>query len=177
MTLRPLPLFAVPLAATLMVQTVGVHVSQTIPVIAPVMTSDLGIAPERVGNLASLTALGAILFLLFGTPFVAALGAALLLRWGLLAAAAAMALAGLLAAPRRALGGRAASRLPLRFHRGGMNGVFPAEIARVSAPRSGSPSASPSRPGRAAGSRRRPRGSRSAPRAASRGRCCRTSCS
>ena len=87
------PPFLVPLAATLMVQTVGVFVSQTIPVIAPVMTADLGIAPERVGNLASLTTLGAILFLLFGTPFVAAFGPARLLQWGLLAGAAAMALA------------------------------------------------------------------------------------
>jgi MFS family permease len=93
MSPRTLPPFAVPLAATLMVQTVGVFVSQTIPVIAPVMTADLGIAPERVGNLASLTTLGAILFLLFGTPFVAALGPARLLQWGLLAGAAAMALA------------------------------------------------------------------------------------
>lgn len=85
--------FMLPLAATLMVQTVGVFVSQTIPVVAPVMTAELGIAPERVGNLASLHTLGAILFLLFGTPFVAALGPARLLQWGVLVGAGAMAMA------------------------------------------------------------------------------------
>ena len=76
-----------------MVQTVGVFVSQTVPVVAPIMTAELGLAPERVGNLASLSTLGAILFLLFGTPFVAALGPARLLQWGLLLGAGAMALA------------------------------------------------------------------------------------
>ena len=85
--------FMLPLVATLMVQTVGVFVSQTIPVVAPVMTAELGIAPERVGNLASLNTLGAILFLLFGTPFVAALGPARMLQWGVLVGAGAMALA------------------------------------------------------------------------------------
>ena len=85
--------FMLPLAATLMVQTVGVFVSQTIPVVAPVMTAELGIAPERVGNFASLNTLGAILFLLFGTPFVAALGPARMLQWGVLIGAGAMALA------------------------------------------------------------------------------------
>lgn len=85
--------FMVPLAATLMVQTVGVFVSQTIPVVAPVMTAELGLAPERIGNLASLNTLGAILFLLFGTPFVATLGPARLLQWGVLVGAGAMAMA------------------------------------------------------------------------------------
>jgi MFS family permease len=87
------PPFLVPLAATLMVQTVGVFVSQTIPVVAPIMTAELGLAPERVGNLASLSTLGAILFLLFGTPFVAAFGPARLLQWGVITGALAMALA------------------------------------------------------------------------------------
>lgn len=85
--------FMLPLMATLMVQTVGVFVSQTIPVVAPLMTAELGIAPERVGNLASLSTLGAILFLLFGTPFVAALGPARMLQWGVVIGAGAMAMA------------------------------------------------------------------------------------
>lgn len=87
------PPFLLPLAATLMVQTVGVFVSQTIPVVAPIMTAELGLAPERVGNLATLSTLGAILFLLFGTPFVAAFGPARLLQWGVVVGALAMALA------------------------------------------------------------------------------------
>src|SRR5512139_856411 len=81
------------LAATLMIQTVGTFVSQTVPVIAPSMTAELGLPPESIGNFASLNTLGAIVFLLFGTPFVAAFGPARLLQWGTLIGAAALSLA------------------------------------------------------------------------------------
>jgi MFS family permease len=81
------------LAATLMIQTVGTFVSQTVPVIAPSMTAELGLPPESIGNFASLNTLGAIAFLLFGTPFVAAFGPARLLQVGTLIGAAALSLA------------------------------------------------------------------------------------
>jgi MFS family permease len=81
------------LAATLMIQTVGTFVSQTVPVIAPSMTAELGLPPESVGNFASLNTLGAIGFLLFGTPFVAAFGPARLMQWGTLIGAMALSLA------------------------------------------------------------------------------------
>jgi MFS family permease len=81
------------LAATLLIQTVGTFTAQLVPVVAPRMTAELGLSPETVGNFASLNILGAILFLLFGAPLVAAFGPARLLRWGTLAGAAALAMA------------------------------------------------------------------------------------
>jgi MFS family permease len=81
------------LSATLLIQTVGTFVSQSIPVVAPRMTAELGVPPETIGNYASLNTLGAILFLLFGTPLVAAFGPARLLQWGVLTGAAALGLA------------------------------------------------------------------------------------
>jgi predicted dehydrogenase/MFS family permease len=81
------------LAGTLLVQTIGTFLSQTVPVVAPRMTAELGLPPETVGNFASVNTLGAILFLLFGTPLVAALGPARLLQWGVLTGAFALGLA------------------------------------------------------------------------------------
>ncbi len=81
------------LSATLMIQTVGTFVSQTVPVIAPSMTAELALPPESVGNFASLNTFGAILFLLFGTPLVAAFGPARMLQWGALIGALALLLA------------------------------------------------------------------------------------
>jgi MFS family permease len=83
------------LSATLMIQTVGTFVSQTVPVIAPRMTAELSLPPETVGNFASLNTLGAILFLLFGTPLVAAFGPARMLQWGTLTGAFGLLLAAL----------------------------------------------------------------------------------
>jgi MFS family permease len=85
--------WVLPLLATLLVQTVGTLLSQTVPVVAPRMTAELGLPPETVGNFASLNTLGAILFLLFGTPLVAAFGPARMLQWGVLTGSAALALA------------------------------------------------------------------------------------
>ena len=81
------------LTATLLIQTVGTFVGQTIPVVAPIMTTELGLPPETVGNFASLSTLGAILFLIFGTPLVAAIGPARMLQWGTLTGSAALVLA------------------------------------------------------------------------------------
>jgi MFS family permease len=80
------------LSATLLIQTVGSATSQFVPVVAPSMTADLGIPPEMVGNFSSINTFGAILFLLFGTPLVAAFGPARLLQWGVLTGAASLAL-------------------------------------------------------------------------------------
>jgi MFS family permease len=62
------------LSATLLMQTVGSFLNQIIPVVAPLMMSDLGLPPQTVGNFSSLNTLGAIAFLLFGTPLVARYG-------------------------------------------------------------------------------------------------------
>ncbi|NKC32457.1 MFS transporter [Falsiroseomonas selenitidurans] len=72
------------LSATLLMQTVGTFLGQTIPVVAPLMTAELGLRPETVGNFSSVNTLGAILFLLFGTPFVARHGPLRMLQFGAL---------------------------------------------------------------------------------------------
>ncbi len=94
----PAPAFApfvAPLAATLLMQTVGTFLGQAVPVVAPMMTADLGLPPEAIGNFSSLNTLGAILFLLFGTPLVARFGPARMLQAGALLSAAALLLAAL----------------------------------------------------------------------------------
>lgn len=83
----------VALLATLFMQTVATFMSQTIPVVAPRMTAELGLPPETIGNFASLNTFGAIVFLLFGAPLVAAFGPARLLQWGAVVAGASLALA------------------------------------------------------------------------------------
>lgn len=81
------------LSATLLMQTAATFLSQCVPVIAPIMTAELGLAPELIGNFSSLNTLGAILFLLFGTPLVARFGPARMLQAGALLGAAALLLA------------------------------------------------------------------------------------
>lgn len=78
------------LSATLLLQTVGTFLSQSIPVVAPRMTADLGLPPQTIGNFSSLNTLGAILFLLFGTPLVTRFGPARMLQCGALIGAAAL---------------------------------------------------------------------------------------
>lgn len=72
------------LSATLLMQTVGTFLSQVVPVVAPLLTADLGLRPEAIGNFASINTLGAILFMLFGTPLVARFGPLRMLQAGAL---------------------------------------------------------------------------------------------
>ncbi len=72
------------LGATLLMQLVGSFLNQVIPVIAPVMMADLGLPPQTVGNFSSLNTLGAIIFLLFGTPLVARFGPVRMIQSGAL---------------------------------------------------------------------------------------------
>jgi MFS family permease len=81
------------LTATLLMQTVGSALNQIVPVVAPIMTAELGVPPQAVGNFSSLNTLGSILFLLFGAPLVAAFGLARMLQWGSAIGAFALALA------------------------------------------------------------------------------------
>jgi MFS family permease len=85
--------WVVALSATLLMQTVGTFLSQTVPVVAPVMTADLGLPAQMVGNFSSLNTLGAILFLIFGTPLVARFGPARMLQLGAVVGAAGLLLA------------------------------------------------------------------------------------
>jgi len=83
------------LSATLMMQTVGTFLSQSVPVVAPLMTAALGLPPEAIGSFSTLNTLGAILFLLLGAPFVARFGAARMLQVGALVGATALGVAAL----------------------------------------------------------------------------------
>jgi MFS family permease len=69
-----MPVWAWALGATLLMQTMASFVSQTLPVIAPLVTSDAGLSPERIGNLSSLVSFGTVMFLLMGGPVLVRLG-------------------------------------------------------------------------------------------------------
>jgi hypothetical protein len=49
--------------------SVASFLTQSLPVIAPLITDSAGLAPESIGNLAALIAAGTMLFLLLGGPF------------------------------------------------------------------------------------------------------------
>lgn len=83
------------LAVTLLMQSVASFMTQSLPVIAPMITASAGLAPERIGNLSSLVSFGTVLFLLLGGPFLARLGPVRMLQAGALACAAALLVAGL----------------------------------------------------------------------------------
>ncbi|GGJ09874.1 MFS transporter [Neoroseomonas lacus] len=83
------------LGATLLMQSVASFMTQSLPVVAPLITASAGLAPERVGNFSSLVAFGTVLFLLLGGPFLARLGPVRTLQLGAAICAAAMLTAGL----------------------------------------------------------------------------------
>ncbi len=81
------------LSTTLGMQTVASFLDQSLPIIAPLLTAGVGLAPERVGNLSSLNSLGTVLFLLFGGPVLARLGPVRMLQAGALMAVCGLAVA------------------------------------------------------------------------------------
>ena len=89
-----LPGWAAPLGATLLMQITGSMVGQSIAVAGPVLTASLHIAPQRIGELSALSALGTLLFFAFGGPVLARLGPVRMLQVGAALAAAGMVLAG-----------------------------------------------------------------------------------
>ena len=90
-----MPAWMAALSATLLMQSVASFMTQSLPVVAPLITASAGLAPERIGNLSSLTALGTVLFLLLGGPFLARLGPVRMLQVGALIAGFGMLLAGI----------------------------------------------------------------------------------
>jgi MFS family permease len=79
------------LGATLLMQVIASFMAHSLPVVAPLLTGDLGLAAEAIGNLSALNAFGTVLFLAFGGPFLARLGPVRMLQIG-----AAMSAVGLL---------------------------------------------------------------------------------
>ena len=80
------------LGATLLMQTMASFMTQSLPVIGPMLTASFGLAPETIGNLSALNAFGTVCFLAFGGPILARLGPVRMLQVG-----AAMSALGLLA--------------------------------------------------------------------------------
>jgi MFS family permease len=70
--------------------SVASFLTQSLPVIAPLITDSAGLAPESIGNLAALIAAGTMLFLLLGGPFLARGGPVRTLRAGAAISALAM---------------------------------------------------------------------------------------
>ncbi|MSP04012.1 MAG: MFS transporter [Acetobacteraceae bacterium] len=67
------PWLAALLVASL-IQMVGSFMSQSMPVIAPLLTATVGVPGERVGTLYALTSFGSILFMAFGAPIISRVG-------------------------------------------------------------------------------------------------------
>jgi MFS family permease len=87
------PLWVLALSTTLGMQINASLLDQSLAIVAPLLTADLGLAPERIGNLSSLSALGTVLFLLFGPPILVRLGPVRMLQIGALTAVSGLLLA------------------------------------------------------------------------------------
>ena len=81
-----IPLWVLALSTTLGMQSIASFLDQSLPIIAPLLTARAGLAPERIGIISSLSALGVILFLVFGGPILARLGPVRMLQIGALTA-------------------------------------------------------------------------------------------
>ena len=90
-----IPVWLIALSATMLAQTISSFMGQCLPVVAPLLTASTGVAPERIGNLSSLTSLGSVLFLAFGSPYLARFGPVRSLQLGSAVAIVAMAVAAL----------------------------------------------------------------------------------
>ena len=88
------PGWSIALGATMLAQMISSFMGQVVPVVAPLLTASTGVAPERIGNLSSLTSLGSVLFLAFGSPYLARFGPVRSLQLGAACAIIAMAVAG-----------------------------------------------------------------------------------
>jgi MFS family permease len=94
-----IPVWVTALSATLLMQTVASFLTQSLPVLAPLITASAGLAPESIGNLAALVALGTVLFLLLGGPLLARWGPVRTLQAGAAMSAVAMLVAAAGSAP------------------------------------------------------------------------------
>lgn len=93
------PAWVSALGATLLMQSVASYLTQSLPVLAPLVTSNAGLTPESIGNLAAVVAAGTVLFLLLGGPLLARWGPVRTLQFGAAVQAAGMLLAAVGAVP------------------------------------------------------------------------------
>ncbi len=69
-----MPLWLVGLLTTTALQMAGSYMSQSLPVVAPLLTEGIGVGREQIGAIYSLNSLGSILFMAFFTPLVVRIG-------------------------------------------------------------------------------------------------------
>lgn len=91
--MRSLPLWMTALGAALLMQTSSAFLVRVFPVLGPALTDAAGVAPERIGWLASIGSLGTMWYLVAGSDLLPRLGAVRSLQVG-----AAVGAVGLLAA-------------------------------------------------------------------------------
>ena len=77
-----IPLWLSALGAAMLAQSVSTFMGQSLPVLAPLLTASAGVAPERIGNLSSLSSLASIVYMAFGSPILARLGPVTSLQMG-----------------------------------------------------------------------------------------------
>jgi MFS family permease len=75
------------LAITLLLQMMVAAIQMVIPVLAPVLTAEAGVAPERIGNLSSIMFVGSLWFLTINSKIMPRTGPLRLLQFGNLLAA------------------------------------------------------------------------------------------
>jgi MFS family permease len=92
------------LGTTLLMQAVASFMNQALPVVAPLLSGSVGLAPEAIGTLSALTAAGTVLFLAAGGPVLARFGPVRMLQGGALLSALAMAVSGIGTVPALLLG-------------------------------------------------------------------------
>ena len=87
-----IPLWFTALAATTGIQMATSYMSQSLPVIAPLLTAGIGVGPEQIGSITALNSLGSVLFMAFGTPIVVRFGPLRALQVAVICAACSLAL-------------------------------------------------------------------------------------
>jgi MFS family permease len=85
-----MPLWLAGLLATTALQMAGSFMSQSLPVVAPLLTAGIGVGPERIGAIYALNSLGAIIFMACGTPLIARVGPLSAMRIGMLCGSGAL---------------------------------------------------------------------------------------
>lgn len=84
------PLWLVGLVATTALQMAGSYMSQSLPVVAPLLTEGIGVGREQIGAIYALNSLGSILFMAFGTPLILRAGPLPAMQVGMLCGAASL---------------------------------------------------------------------------------------
>ena len=77
-----IPLWLQALGAALLAQATSTFMGQSLPVLAPLLTASAGVAPERIGNLSSISSFASIAYMACGSPILARLGPVASLQMG-----------------------------------------------------------------------------------------------